>query len=62
MAFEELKIMNEEGGGSSAFANGVADGKSARTRQEALSPYQNVGMDDYANGFRAGFFGRRKPA
>ena len=62
MLLKEVKIMNDGSSGSAAFVNGFADGKSARARGQALSPYQNIGMDDYANGFRAGFFGRRHPA
>lgn len=53
---EELKVMNSDR--SAAFVNGLADGRSARARDEVLSPYQHVGMDDYANGFRTGFFDR----
>jgi len=53
---EELKVMN--GGRSVAFVNGLTDGRAARARDEVPSPYQHVGIDDYANGFRSGFFKR----
>jgi hypothetical protein len=56
---EELKVMND--GRSAAFVSGLTDGRSARARDEVLSPYQHVGMDDYANGFRTGFFNRVVP-
>jgi hypothetical protein len=56
---EELKVKNS--GRSAAFVNGLTDGRSARARDEVLSPYQYIGMDDYANGFRTGFFKRMVP-
>ncbi len=56
---EELKFTN---GRSAAFVTGLNDGRSAREREDELSPYQHVGMDDYANGFRAGFFNRAAPS
>jgi hypothetical protein len=45
-------------GPSAAYASGVADGRAARTRGSALTLYLQVGIDDYARGFRAGFFGQ----
>ena len=53
----ELKIMSN-GGPTAAFANGVADGQAARAEGSSLSLYLQVGIDDYAKGFRAGFFGQ----
>ena len=55
---EELKVMNNEIGHSAAFVNGLTEGTSARARDEVLSPYLRVGIDDYAKGFRNGFFER----
>jgi len=43
---------------SDAYASGVADGQSARAEGGALTLYLQVGIDDYARGFRAGFFGQ----
>ncbi len=60
-AFEELKIMSNENGRSAAFVNGFTDGRAARAREEVLSPYLYIGIDDYAKGFRAGFFERMVP-
>jgi hypothetical protein len=60
-AFEELKVMNDQVTRSVAFINGFTDGKSARARDEVLSPYLYIGIDDYAKGFRAGFFERMVP-
>jgi len=53
----ELKIMGNEGP-SPAYANGFTDGQSARAEGGSLSLYLQVGIDDYAKGFRAGFFGQ----
>ena len=53
----ELKIMASDGP-STAYANGVADGQAARAEGNSLSLYLQVGIDDYAKGFRAGFFGQ----
>jgi hypothetical protein len=56
-----LELMNNENGRSAAFVDGFTEGKSARARDEVLSPYHDIGMDDYAQGFRAGFFTRMAP-
>jgi hypothetical protein len=53
----ELKATGN-GGPSGAYSNGVADGQSARAEGSSLSLYLQVGIDDYAKGFRAGFFGQ----
>lgn len=53
----ELKIVGNEGP-TPAYINGVADGQSARAEGSSLSLYLQVGIDDYAKGFRAGFFGQ----
>ncbi len=47
---------------SATYANGIADGQSARSEGRALTLYLQVGIDDYARGFRAGFFGQTNPA
>ncbi len=48
----------ENKGPSDGYASGVTDGQSARTEGGALTLYLQVGIDDYARGFRAGFFGQ----
>lgn len=53
----ELRVVAMDGP-STAYANGVADGQSARAEGSSLSLYLQVGIDDYAKGFRAGFFGQ----
>ena len=51
----EFKTLAKEGP-SAAYASGVVDGQSARAGGSALTLYLQVGIDDYARGFRAGFF------
>ncbi len=53
----EFKTLGKEGP-SAAYASGVADGQSACAGGSALTLYLQVGIDDYARGFRAGFFGQ----
>ena len=53
----EFKALGNEGP-SAAYASGVTDGQSARAAGSALTLYLQVGIDDYARGFRAGFFGQ----
>ena len=43
---------------STAFVNGYNDGQAARTTIASLTAYLRVGIDDYARGYRAGFFAR----
>jgi len=57
-AFEKVTVLTFDNGWSSAFASGFADGRAARERRQPLSAYVRVGIDDYAKGFRQGFFTR----
>jgi hypothetical protein len=57
----ELNVLTKEPHASLAFSNGFADGCSARALKGALTPYLEIGIDDYARGFRAGFFGQGNP-
>jgi len=52
-ALLEFKVPgNEEPG----YAEGFSAGQSARDRGVELTVYHEVGIDDYAKGYRAGFF------
>jgi len=55
----EFKALRNEGP-SAAYVNGVTDGQSARDGGSALTLYLQVGIDDYAKGFRAGYFGQMR--
>ena len=49
----EFKVLVTE---ESGYSEGLTDGKLARDRGLQLTPYHEVGIDDYAKGFRAGCF------
>jgi len=55
---EKLIVLSQEKAWSAAFANGYSEGEAARRRSDALTPYVRVGIDDYAKGYRAGYYGR----
>ena len=52
-AVVEFKVVGDEEPG---YAEGFSAGQSARVRGLELTIYHEVGLDDYAKGFRAGFF------
>lgn len=57
-------MLRKSGDGESApvaFMNGYSDGQAARRDNQKLSAYLRVGIDDYAKGYRAGFFARSAP-
>ena len=58
---KKLRMLAHRHGWSMARAEGYIKGESARRRGEAPSPYSIVGIDDYALGFRAGYFVRESP-
>jgi len=45
---------------SGVYLRGVADGQRARALGTPLDTYLQVGIDDYAKGFRSGFFGHER--
>ena len=46
------------GGGEPGYAEGLFAGSTARDLGLGLTLYHEVGIDDYAKGFRAGFFNK----
>jgi hypothetical protein len=58
---ERLKLLADRHGWSIARAQGYVEGEISRRRGEAPSTYARVGIDDYALGFRAGYFVRYSP-
>ncbi|MGH8662676.1 MAG: hypothetical protein ACREUX_00285 [Burkholderiales bacterium] len=60
-AVEILRKSAEAEVAPAAFVNGYTDGQTARRESQALTAYLRVGIDDYAKGFRAGFFARALP-
>lgn len=58
-----LENQLDEGSMTEAFMRGFSEGKAASVRNYVLGPYLQVGIDDYARGYRSGFFcGTAKPA
>ena len=55
---ERSKALALQNGWSLLFANGYADGEATRSRKTAVPVYISVARDEYAEGFRAGFYGR----
>jgi hypothetical protein len=60
-AVEILRKSTEAESAPAAFVNGYTDGQVARRNNHALTAYLRVGIDDYAKGFRAGFYARAVP-
>lgn len=57
----KFKVLAKERGWTLAQAEGYVDGESCRRRGKRPPKYVLVCMDDYSQGFRAGYFDR-KPA
>jgi hypothetical protein len=55
---EKVRVLVERNGWSPAYAQGYIDGESVRRRGALPSKYAQVGLDDYCQGFRAGFYER----
>jgi hypothetical protein len=60
-AVEILRKSTEAEAAPTAFVNGYTDGQAARRNNHVLTAYLRVGIDDYAKGFRAGFYTRAVP-
>jgi hypothetical protein len=58
---QKATAIAQQMGWSLAFAEGYIAGQSERWRGNRPSSYAMVGVDDYARGFRAGYFERPNP-
>ena len=56
---EKFKVLAEERGWSLSRAEGFVDGESYRRRGKRPPKYVLVCLDDYSQGFRAGYFERQ---
>jgi hypothetical protein len=54
----KVQVLAERYGWSIARAQGFVDGEMSRRRGAAPSIYARVGIDDYSQGFRAGYYER----
>ena len=59
---EKFKVLAEKNGWSLAHAEGFVDGESCRRRGKRPPNSALVGMDDYCQGFREGYFERKSAA
>jgi hypothetical protein len=59
---EKFKVLAEKNGWSLAHAEGFVDGESFRRRGKRPPNYVLIGLDEYCQGFRAGYFERRMAA
>ena len=57
---KKLKVVSDRYGCSIAYAQGYLEGEALRTRGAPPSDYARVGIDDFAVGFRAGYFLRTR--
>ena len=57
---KKLKVVSDRYGCSIAYAQGYLEGEALRTRGAPASHYALVGIDDFAVGFRAGYFLRNR--
>lgn len=55
---EQIKALMEENGWSIERAEGYADGENYRRRGDKPSAYAQIGIDEYCQGFRAGYYER----
>jgi hypothetical protein len=53
---EKAKVLAEQNGWTTVHAEGYIEGERARRRGLAPSKFLMVGIDEYALGFRAGYF------
>lgn len=58
---DSAKVLAEEMGWTLDRAKGYIEGERYCRRRLALSEYHKVGIDEYALGFRAGYYGRNEP-
>jgi hypothetical protein len=55
---DKVKVLAEMNGWSLARAEGFLDGESFRRRGKTPSTYAEIGIDEYCQGFRAGYYER----
>ena len=59
---EKFKVLAAMYDWSLDYAKGYVDGEISRLRGRKASEHALIGIDEYSQGFRAGFFERRNPA
>ena len=56
---EKFKVLAEKNGWSQVYAEGYVDGESFRRRGKRPPNYVLIGIDEYCQGFRSGYFERK---
>ena len=56
---EKARVLSEKNGWSLNRAEGFIDGESSRRRGKPPTIHAQVGIDEYSQGFRAGYYERR---
>lgn len=59
---ERSRVLAEQNGWSLIYADAYVKGEYDRRRGKSLGVYVAVALDEYSLGFRAGYFGRQRPA
>ena len=61
LSMEKSKLLAEQHGWSLVHAQGYIEGETSRRLGKAPARHILVGIDEYALGFRAGYFERQNP-
>lgn len=61
LSTKKFRVLAEQNNWSVAFAEGYFNGKAQRRLGKPPSTYAMIGIDQYPEGFRAGYFGRQNP-
>ena len=61
LARKKFKLLAEQNNWSIAYAEGYFNGKALRRLGKPPTTYNLTGIDQYPEGFRAGYFGRQNP-
>jgi hypothetical protein len=56
---DQPTVLAQQNGWPMMFANGYSDGEASRKRQVPVPAYIRVAIDEYAEGFRAGYYDRQ---
>ena len=58
---EKYRVLADKFGWSLAYSEGYVDGEALRRHGKQPPNYPLIGLDEYSEGFRAGYFVRLKP-
>ena len=61
LARRKFRVLADQNNWSIAYAEGYFNGKAQRRLGKPPTSYILIGIDQYPEGFRAGYFGRQNP-